>query len=178
MTQYKDRMQRRVDVYLPAPGDKERWRKIAADRGMTLSKWIIAVVEEVLEQNEGARPRAALLKEIGDLKNEVAGLMESNRHQTTIIDQLEKEVRRYRSQPFLAEDFEGIREFDRELVKVLRESKAIDGKPKPVNDQDIMRYLGVGLGESEALKALSRQLAILESYGLVESTTRGWRWSG
>ncbi len=145
---------------------------------MTLSKWTIAVVEEVLQQNEGARPREALLKEIGELKDEIAALRERNRQQTTIVDQLEKEVRRYRSQPFLEEDFEGIREFNRELVQVLRESKAIDGKPKPVNDQDIMKYLGVGLGESEALKALSRQLAILESYGLVESTTKGWRWKG
>lgn len=169
-------MQRRVDVYLPTPDDKDRWRVIAEDRGMTLSKWIIAVVEEVLQQNEGARPREVLLKEINELKEEIAGLMERNRQQATIIDQLEKEVRRYRSQPFLAEDFEGIREFDKELVKVLRESRAIDGKPKPINDQDIMKYLGVGLGESEAVKALSRQLAILESYGLVESTTKGWRW--
>jgi len=78
MTQYGDRMQRRVDVYLPAPGDKERWRKIAADRGMTLSKWIIAVVEEVLQQNEGAGPRGALLKEVGELKEEIPGLRERN----------------------------------------------------------------------------------------------------
>lgn len=178
MTQYKDRMRRRVDVYLPASADKDRWKKVANDRGMTLSKWVVAVVEEVLRQNEGARPRETLLKEIGELKDEIAGLRERNRQQETVIDQLEKEVRRYRSQPFLAEDFEGIREFDRELVRVLRESQGIDRKPKPLNDQDIMKYLGVGLGESEALKALSRQLSILESYGLVESTTRGWRWKG
>ncbi|MCJ2670076.1 MAG: hypothetical protein LN416_06160 [Candidatus Thermoplasmatota archaeon] len=178
MTGYKDRMRRRVDVYLHAPKDKERWKELAEERGMPLSKWVIAVVEEMLLQNDSARPRETLLKEIVELKDEIAEFRERNRQLETVIDQLEKEVRRYRSLPFLMEDFEGIREFDRDLVRILRESKGTDGKPKPINDQDIMTYLGVSLSESEALKALSRQLAILESYGLVESTTKGWRWKG
>lgn len=178
MTECKDRMRRRVDVYLHAPKDKKRWKVLAKERGMPLSKWVITVVEEMLQQNESARPREMLLREIGELKDEIAELRERNRQLETVINQLEKEVRRYRAQPFLMEDFEGVRELDRELVRVLRESKGTDGNPKPISDQDIMTYLGVSLGESEALKALSRQLGILESYGLVESTTKGWRWKG
>ena len=88
-----------------------------------------------------------------------------------LVDNLERELRRYRAQPFLKPDFEGIRRFDRELIELLR-------KGETLTEEEILDKLGVDPSETEYVKAISRQLEILEEYGLVEFTGRGWRWRG
>lgn len=165
-----------MDVYLPTPGEKDRWKQLAADRGMTLSKWVVALVEETLEEDATSTSKPELIKELRELKEELAGVREKNRQLDILVGQLETELRSYRAQPFLGQEYQGVRGFSRELVEVLRETRRSDGRPKPVSDEDIVRYLGVKLGETEAIRALSRQLDILESYGLVESTPKGWKW--
>lgn len=61
-----------------------------------------------------------------------------------------------------------VRTFQKELVETLRESGAL-------SHEEILSRLGVYPSEHEAVKAISKQLEILSSYGLVQPTPRGWR---
>ena len=47
-----------------------------------------------------------------------------------------------------------------------------------VGSYQILELLGIAPGESEAIKAVSKQLEEMEAYGLVTNTSRGWRWIG
>jgi len=93
-----------------------------------------------------------------------------------IREKLERELRRYRAEPFLAPEFEGVRRYDKELIELLRSSQSLNGKPKALTDTEILQYLGIDPTEEEAIKAVSAQLANLEAYGIMKSTPKGWRW--
>ena len=88
-----------------------------------------------------------------------------------LVEKLEEDLRRYRSQMFLDEGYSGIRKYDRKLVDVLRD-------PGVHGNDEILSRLGVKPHEHESIKAISNQLENLQSYGLVRSTPRGWEWVG
>jgi septal ring factor EnvC (AmiA/AmiB activator) len=169
---------RAVWVYLPSTEQKQHWQKVADRSGMSLSKWIAEKVEETLrpEEEHNWKPRKGLEEEIESLKKEVADVRSSLRQEKTIREKLEKEIRRYRAEPFLKPDFEGVRQYDKELIELLRSTKDLSGKPKPLTDIEILTRLGIEAFEEEAVKAVSAQLANLEGYGIVKSTPKGWRW--
>ena len=133
--------ERAIWVYLPSTEQKQRWQKVAGQSGMSLSKWIAEKVEETLrsEEERNWKPRKGLEEEIENLKKEVADLRSSLRQEKTIREKLEKEIRKYRAEPFLKPDFEGVRHYDKELIELLRSTKDLSGKPKPLTDIDRQR---------------------------------------
>jgi len=170
--------ERAIWVYLPSIEQKERWQKFAAQSGVSLSKWVIETVEEAIRPSEELdwKPREDLEEEIEGLKNEVAGLRGGLRQQKIIREKLERELRRYRAEPFVVANFEGVRRYDKELIELLRSSRSLNGKPKALTDTKILQYLGIDPTEEEAIKAVSAQLANLEAYGIMKSAPKGWRW--
>lgn len=170
--------ERAIWVYLPSVEQKERWQKAADQSGVSLSKWIIETVEEAIHPIEERqwKPRKNLKEEVEALKKEVADLLNQLRQQNIIREKLERELRRYRAEPFLMPEFEGVRRCDKELIQLLRSCRSLDGKPKPLIDIEILDRLGVDPSEEEAVKAVSAQLTNLEAYGIVKSTPKGWRW--
>ena len=89
---------------------------------------------------------------------------------------MEKEIRKYRAEPFLDTSFEGIRQYDKELISLLKNAKSVEGKSRFIDNDEILSRLGVEFSETEFVKAVSNQLSRLEGYGLIESSTKGWRW--
>jgi predicted RNase H-like nuclease (RuvC/YqgF family) len=170
--------ERAVWVYLPSIEQKERWEKLADQGGVSLSKWVIETVEEAIRPAEDRewKPRKELEDEIEGLKKEVADLRRELRQQKIIREKLERELRRYRAEPFLAPEFEGVRQYNKELIELLRSSRSLEGKSKALKDVEILQYLDVDPTEEEAVKAISAQLTNLEAYGIVRSTPKGWRW--
>jgi hypothetical protein len=47
-----------------------------------------------------------------------------------------------------------------------------------VDSYSLLEQLGINQKEFDLVKAVSKQLEDLETYGLVISTSRGWRWIG
>jgi anti-sigma regulatory factor (Ser/Thr protein kinase) len=45
-----------------------------------------------------------------------------------------------------------------------------------VGSYQILELLGIGPGESEAIKAVSRQLEELEKFNLIKADGKGWQW--
>jgi len=170
--------ERAIWVYLPSIEQKERWQKLAEQSGVSLSKWVIETVEEAIRPSEELdwTPREDLEEEIEGLKNEVAGLRGGLRQQKIIREKLERELRRYRAEPFIVAKFEGVRRYDKELIELLRSSRSLDGKPKAMTDIEVLQYLGIDPTEEDAVNAVSVQLGNLEAYGIVKSTPKGWRW--
>jgi len=163
--------ERTVYVYLPSEEFVEEWRRFAEASGKSLSKFVFEVVEDYIRKSEDKafESRIELIKKLRSLEEEIKQLRDENRMLRKLVENLERELRRYRAQPFLEPHFEGIRRFDRELIELLR-------KGETLSEEEILDKLGVDPSETEYVKAVSKQLEILEEYGLVEFSGRGWRW--
>jgi len=164
--------QRAIYVYLPSLKMVERWKTLAKKQGLSVSKFVVEHVENSLMQEEDPsyRSRSELLNEIYRLREELVEERKKNVRLDIVAEKLEGELRRYRAQPFLMEGFEGVRSFHKELIGLLRAGRNL-------SSEDILSMLRIDPKEHETVKAISKQLEILESYGLVKSTPRGWRWT-
>jgi len=165
--------ERSIYVYLPSHEMVRDWKKQAKKQGVSISKFVIEHVENSLQQEEDPSysSRGELVNELCKLKDELKDLKSDNRQKKVVIDRLENELRRYRSEVFLEEGFEGVRTYDKELVGILKQREVID-------DGGLLRELNIDPRESDLVKAVSKQLENLEAYGLVAFTRRGWRWIG
>jgi len=159
---------RYVYLYLPSHTDKERWEALAEKAQTPLSKFIIEIVESTLAEEE-FRPRKEQTKELEDLRKEAKSLREDVRQKSIVIERYETELKRFRSQPFLNNGFEGSRRYSEELIKILKAKGSIDSSR-------LLEYLGIDPMDSDSVKAVSNQLNAFESYGLIDATPKGWRW--
>jgi predicted nucleic acid-binding Zn-ribbon protein len=165
--------ERAIYVYLPSQEMVKDWKKRAKRQGASISKFVIEHVENSLHQEEVPtyKPRGELIKEIGELRNEIKELQGDNRQKRIVIERLEHELRRYRTGIFLEERFEGVRKYDKELIEILKKRGVVDSDA-------LLRELNIDPREGELVQALAKQLENLETYGLVSVSKRGWRWQG
>jgi len=164
---------RAVYVYLPAEEMAERWKQRAKRSHSSISKFVVERVEDSLrkEGDEDHPKRAELIGQLKELKAENEKLGRDNEILRRAYERLDSEVKRYRAKPFLEEGFRGVRKYDRKLVELLRRGGV-------VSSDEILEKLGIDHSETDLVKAVSRQLENLETYGLVKSTARGWQWTG
>ena len=163
--------QRAIWVYLGSLEQKDRWEDIAKKQGTSLSKFVAEHVENSLaqEQDSDYTSRTNLIEEVRRLREESEEIKRDNRILRTAYDRLEKELKRYRAQPFLEEDYTGVRRYSKELASLLRTRGML-------TSEEILGALGVKPGEHEMIQTISKQLENLEKYGLVQSSPRGWKW--
>jgi len=162
--------ERAIYVYLPSVRLVERWKEAAKKQGTSVSKFVVEHVENSLRQEEpGYKSRGELWKEIKRLREELKETARKKRLLEHVVEKLEREVRRHRAQPFLQPDFEGVRRFQKELIETLKEGGVI-------SSEELLSRLDIDPLEHEAVKAIYKQLEILQAYGLVEPSPRGWRW--
>jgi len=136
-----------------------------------LTRFIIEIVDSRIDEDEEFKPRQEMNKELADLKKEVKTLRDYLRQKEIVLERYEGELRRYRSQAFQEEDYQGMRRYSKELVEIL--------KAAPVDSYRLLEQLGIDPRESDLVKAVSRQLEELEDYGMIQATAKGgWRWVG
>ena len=160
---------RYVYLYLPSAEDKARWEKLAKEAGVPLSKFVIEVFESTLAEESDFKPRGELVKEIGKLRSENKLLRDDVNQKKIVLEKYETELKRYRSQAFVENKFEGVRKYNRELMAILKQGGVLES-------YKLLEDLGIDPNDSQLVKAVSKQLEELESFGLVTSTKRGWRW--
>jgi hypothetical protein len=164
--------QRAIYVYLPSLEMVDEWKQRANKTGTSISKFVIERVEDSIRREEGEEgytSRLALIEQLGKQEDELKKLREDNRLLRRLVDNLDEELKRYRAQPFLDEGYQGVRSFDRELVQLLK-------KGEQLGDEEILAQLNIDPSDVDRVKAVSSQLNVLESYGLLEFRGRGWRW--
>jgi hypothetical protein len=87
------------------------------------------------------------------------------------LENYEKELKRYRSEPFLIDEFQGSRKYSKELIALLKQHETIDS-------YRILEAMGIDPKEADLVRGISSELEALENYNLVISTPRGWKWKG
>lgn len=160
---------RYVYLYLPSTEDKARWDSLAKEAGVPLSKFVIEVVESALAENSDFKPRGELVKEIGKLRSENKELRDDLKQKKIVIAKYETDLKRYRSEAFLDDQFKGVRKYSKQIIEILRRGVTVDS-------YKLLDELGIDPKDSDLVSAVSKQLEELEGYGLVANTSRGWRW--
>ena len=166
--------QRAIYVYLPSLEMVEDWKRRAERAGVSLSKFVIERVEDSIRKEEGEEgylSRLELIKRLKKTEGELKQLKSENRLLRRLVENLDKELKRYRAKPFLDESFTGVRQFDRDLIELLRSGRTL-------SDEEIFSSLNIDPADADLVKTVSKQLEALEAYGLVEFTGKGWRWKG
>jgi len=158
-------------VYHPSVQHKERWKRIAAKARTPLSKFIIFTVDGVIDEDEEFQPQHEVIREMEVLKKENKILHDDLRQKSIVIERYEAELKRYRSQSFLEEDYHGARRYSKELVEILKRRGQADS-------YRLLEDLGIDPRETDLVKAVSKQLEKLEGYGMIKAEAKGWRWIG
>jgi uncharacterized protein YjiS (DUF1127 family) len=168
---------RAIYVYLPTVNMATEWKFKADKSSLSISKFVIEHVENSLKQEEENKKhyvsRAELLKQLKEKDEEIVRLQHDNRLLKMLADNLDNELKKYRARPFAEEKrhFRGVREYDKDLIDLLRKNQTIDS-------DHLLKDLGISPKDKDLVKAVNKQLHYLQTYGLVEPTTRGWRWAG
>ena len=171
--------ERTIYIYAPSLEVKAKWEETAKQNKTSLSKWIIKNIEDTMQDSkEGIKTKDELLKENQSLKKEIAELSKEYKQTKIIRDNLEREIRKYRAEPFQQIIKDGDRKFDRELIDILRNTKGVNGKNRFIDNEEILSRLNVSPKETEYIQSIYNQLSIFEEYNLLESSTKGWRWKG
>jgi len=158
-------------IYHPSREHKERWQKLARKSRTPLSKFVIGIVDSVIDADEEFAPRGEMQRELDNIQNENKGLREDIQRKTIVLERYESELKRYRSQTFLDDNYGGVRRYSKELIEILKSRLQMDG-------YKLLEVLGVDPKDSETVKGISKQLEELEEYGLVRPVGKGWRWIG
>lgn len=156
-------------VYHPSVEHKERWVKLARKARTPLTKFIIGIVDGVLDEEEEFKPRHEVAREMEALKTENKTLRDDLRQKEIVLDRYEAELKRYRAQPFQEGDYQGMRRYSKELVEILKSRGLVDS-------YRLLEDLGIDPRESDLVKAVSMQLEELEGYGMIKAEAKGWRW--
>jgi hypothetical protein len=160
---------RYVWLYLPSKADKERWQAIADKARSPLSTFCISIIEERLAEEEEFKPRREMAREMEALKAENKALRDDLRQKDIVLERYEVDLKKYRSQSFLNDDYHGVRRYSKEIVDLLKSRGQADS-------YKILEVLGIDPRESELVKAVSKQLEELEGFGFIKSDGRSWKW--
>ena len=163
---------RRVDVYLGSVAEKREWADAADEADMSLSNFVQACVKYALAQGgPDFLETGGAAGDIQELRDELHSKQNTIEEKEVMIEKLKTELKKYRTQPFLEEDFEGQRQFDTDLIAVLKDSGTI-------RSEELLRQLDVDSQNVDLIQGVKGQLEQLEQYGLVEETVHGWKWVG
>ncbi|MDD3492055.1 MAG: hypothetical protein PHU95_01905 [Candidatus Thermoplasmatota archaeon] len=160
---------RTVYVYAPTLETVERWKQAADKAGLSLSKFFIECVEDAIREDEDYQPRVDLLKEVEALRGENNELKKRVKMLDALVEKQERELKQLMSR-FFVEEKEGIRQYDRDLVDLLRTRKQ-------VSFDDIVVHLDLDRRDTDVMRAVNQQLDHLEAYGLIVPVREGYKWN-
>jgi len=148
------------------------WKARAKKGNISISQFVSEHVSNSLRQEEGEedyQPRAELLQQLRSKDENIEKLTRENEILKLALERVENELQRYRAEPFLDEQFKGVRRYDKKLVELLKKGESVDS-------DHLLRLLKIDPRNTPLVKAISNQLENLEAYGIVEKTRRGWKW--
>ena len=164
--------ERYVYAYLPSVELVRDWKARAKKKGASISEFVYEHVTNSLRQEDGEeayRPRAQLIEELRKKDEQVQKLERENEITRLALERVETELRRYRAEPFLSENFQGTRRYDKKLIELLK-------KGKPIDSGDLLHALRISPKDTDLVRAVSNQLENLQAYGLVRKGHHGWSW--
>ena len=91
------------------------------------------------------------MKGLGRLRAENKELRDDLRQKKIVIERYENELRRYRSEAFLDSGFEGIRRYNRDIIRILKRGGTVDS-------YRLLEDLNIDPSDTDLVRAVSRQL--------------------
>lgn len=161
--------QRAVYVYLPSVATINRWKGLATNAGVSISKFVFENVEQALEKASSSKDNQGLLEENIQLSEILNRREKRVRELELVVSKLEEDLNLVRAQNFLEDGRDRVKSYDKRLVNLLQQ-------PGTHTDDQIQRRLGIKQHETKALAAVSRQIDKLHTFGLVKHNGRGWEW--
>ena len=166
--------QRSIYVYLPTISMQETWKKMAENSNMSISKFVIEHVTNSLsheKENPSVETRMQLIKDKKELHEENQDLYKRIKMLENLCERQEKEIRTRNIQPFLQEEFNGIRKYEEDLIRLFKICSE-------VRKEDIYSKLNIDTMDKDATTAIQKQIDNLERYGLLKDIGGKWRWKG
>ena len=154
--------QRAVYIYLPTEEMLEEWKQAARRFDMSLSRFLVEVVDDVLRKNpQGISPRAEVEARLAQINVELTAFRHENEALRFLLQRAEEELADYRtalstaSQPSQDDDTlrRLIRLFHGRLVWKL---------------QDFPEAMGINTGDQEGMRRLKVALDRLRELGMIE----------
>ena len=173
MGRMKTLKDREVNLYLPTVDMVKEWKAEADKHGLSLSKFVVEVVDDVLRKSpKGLTPREQLEDELNQVwaeltfvSTELDHLKETKkRDDATIAEYREKLAR-----PGAVSEESA--EYVPLLAQLIQEEKVI-----PI--QKAKNMFGIEDKDVDALRAMGAAVDALASMGLVEKGISDWRWVG
>lgn len=164
--------QRTVYAYLPSEEARAKWEEAAMKAGMSLSRFIVDTIDASLKEgmDEDFRSAKDLWKENVELRESNKRLADEKRMLSALVEKLEDEVRRYRTELFLeGSEKRKVKQYEKDLIDLLREGGVL-------SSDEVLRRLRIRPTDVRGAQAIRMQLENLEAYGLVKASPRGWRW--
>ncbi len=152
------------------------WHKAAEKANMTTSAFIQHIVNSYFENGIPSTSKKQYEKRITELSDTIRKLRMENVDLSkkvtmlnTLADRYETELKRFRNKDFLDKSFSGIRNYEQELVDLLRSGKNI-------KEHEILDVMHVDPNDTETVKAINQQLQNLLDYGIIKIYRGGYQW--
>lgn len=159
---------RQMNLMLPSFEERERWKALSKKARMSFSEWICCIVEKhLLDELEGPR-EPNLVRDQATLKDEIRKLHKELSEEKLKSERLETENFKLRHETFLR-PINGPAQLPDRLVETLRSEGTW-------SNQALMQELGVTADDIKALNILVGQLHLLQDFGLVRESVKGWTW--
>ena len=164
--------ERTVYIYMPSFEMLDDWKKRSRAAHISLSRFVLDRVEDSIRKEEGEEgyvSRIQLIERLKKEEDELKDMIKENRLLKKLAENQESELKRFRAEPFLSVNFEGTRKYDTDLIQLLKRGESYSA-------DEILSRMGIERSNVDLIKAINRQLEVLEGYGLVTYSGRGWRW--
>ena len=163
--------QRQINVYLPDMVMVKEWKQLAKDRNLSISKFVIARVEDSLkEHGEGPRfSRHDMMDRLHRLERENQNLQNDLEMKTKAYNLVDIELKEMRNRPFLTPLDEGAREISRKLISLIRNRGRLEY-------DELLPALDINPTQIDLIKSVTTQLEHLVHAGVVKQDIKGWGW--
>lgn len=158
---YKNRC---IQIITRSDSQKSKLEKLARKNGTSLSKYLLNLIESAV--SEESKPNVP--DQSNKLLEEIATLKEDLRIKTKLLEKYEDDYVRQRAKDFLEPNFRGVRSLDINLLCAIQNG--------PIGDYKLLDILKIDRNDVEMIQAVSRQLEVLEAYGMISKGEKGWRW--
>ena len=167
---------RRISLYLPSNKDVDRWNKAASDKGLTTSSFIQNIVNNYFQSGNVLKSQKNLEKKLLETNNVVQQLRTENiklskqvNMLNILTDRYEEEIKNLKQKDFLAKSFDGVREYERKLIDLLKQKRNI-------KEHEILDLLQVSPHDSVTVKVINKQIETLLDYGIIKMYKGGYQW--
>jgi len=159
---------RYCNIYFPSEEDRKRWENWAKKAGVSLSKFVYETVELYKNENRD-HPKVDMVRELAQLREENNKIRAELRTKSLVIQKYETEIFKLQHETFLENNFRGSRQISNELVDLLK-SRGF------WKNEDLLKALNIDTKDIDAIRIINKQLNVLQDFGLIDETPRGWRW--